>query len=102
MVDPIPSLVNPTLPLKSANMVDPIPSSVCPTLHLESKLDTAHIFLNDTESTMLGAIPLSIRNPLQEMRPSFFIGVRYLDLVFLLTFLSRLKYRFVVRTFLKR
>jgi hypothetical protein len=56
-------LVNPTLPLKSANMVDPIPSSVCPTLPLESKLDTAHIFLIDTESTMLGAIPLSTAKP---------------------------------------
>jgi hypothetical protein len=63
VVDLIPSLVNPTLQLKSANMVDLIPSSVGPTLPLESKLDTAHIFLIDTESTMLGGIPLSTAKP---------------------------------------
>jgi hypothetical protein len=72
VADSVPSLVSPTLPLKSACMVDPIPSSVnptlplksaCvvdPTLPLESKLDTAHIFLIDTESTVLGSILSSI------------------------------------------
>jgi hypothetical protein len=49
VVDLIPSSVNPTLPLKSAYMVDSIPSSVDPTLPLESKPDTAHVFLVDTD-----------------------------------------------------
>jgi hypothetical protein len=40
-------------------VVDLISSSVDPTLPLESKPDTAHIFLIDTESTLLGDIPLS-------------------------------------------
>jgi hypothetical protein len=71
----IPSSVNPTLPLKSACVVNLIPSSVDPTLSLESKPNTAHIFLVDIESTMLGCIPPSPTKPLQEMRPSFFIGV---------------------------
>jgi hypothetical protein len=60
----VPSSVSPTLPLKSANvvypsppLVDPIQSSVDPTLSLESKLDTAHVFLINTDSTMPGGIP---------------------------------------------
>jgi hypothetical protein len=53
VVDPIPSSVNPTLSSKSeTKAVDPIPSSVDPTLPLESKPDTAHVFLIDTESPM--------------------------------------------------
>jgi hypothetical protein len=63
VVDLISSLVNPTLPLKSSCVVDPIPSSVDPTLPLESKPDTSHIFLVDTESTMLGGIPHSPAKP---------------------------------------
>jgi hypothetical protein len=62
--DPVLSSVNPTLPLKSAKVVypsppllDPIQSSVNPTLLLESKLDTAHVFLVNTDSTMPGGIP---------------------------------------------
>jgi len=38
-------------------VVDLISSSVDPTLPLESKPDTAHIFLVDTDSTMSGGIP---------------------------------------------
>jgi hypothetical protein len=57
------SSVNPTLPLKSANVVNLIPSSVNPTLPLESKPDTAHIFLVDTEYTLLGGIPPSPAKP---------------------------------------
>jgi hypothetical protein len=57
------SSVNPTLPLKSASVVDLIPSSVDPTLPLESKPDTAHVFLVDTESTVLGGIPPSPAKP---------------------------------------
>jgi hypothetical protein len=64
VVDPVPSSVNPTLPLKSAKvvypsppLVDPIQSLVDPTLLLESKLDTAHVFLVNTDSTMPGGIP---------------------------------------------
>jgi hypothetical protein len=76
VVDTIPSLVNPTLPSKSgtqavdmsppidpilpleneSKVVDLIPSSVDPTLPLESKPDTAHIFLVDTDSVVPGAI----------------------------------------------
>jgi hypothetical protein len=79
VVDPIPSSVDPTLPLESViqvvdpftpvdpilplenetQVVDLISSSVDPTLPLESKLDTTHVFLVDTESTMSGAIPPS-------------------------------------------
>jgi hypothetical protein len=64
VTDPVPSSVSPTLPLKSANvvypsppLVDPIQSSVDPTLLLESKPDTAHVFLVNTDSTMPGGIP---------------------------------------------
>jgi hypothetical protein len=57
------SSVNPTLPLKSAKVVDPSPPLVDPTLPLESKPDTAHIFLIDTESTMPGGIPPSPVKP---------------------------------------
>jgi hypothetical protein len=38
-------------------VVDLIPSLVDPTLPLESKLDTAHVFLVDTDTTVLGGIP---------------------------------------------
>jgi hypothetical protein len=64
VTDPVSSSVSPTLPLKNAQvvypsppLVDPIRSSVDPTLLLESKPDTAHIFLVDTDSTMPGGIP---------------------------------------------
>jgi hypothetical protein len=63
LISLITSSVNPTLPLKSACMVDMIPSSVDPTLPLESKPDTTHVFLIDTESTMLGGIPHSPTKP---------------------------------------
>jgi hypothetical protein len=74
LVDMIPSSVNPTLPLKNAYVVDLIPSSVDPTLPLESKLDTAHVFLIDTNSVVSGGIPLSPMKPLQVMT-IFLIGV---------------------------
>jgi hypothetical protein len=83
VVDLIPSLVNPTLPPESeTQVVDPSPpvdpilplenetqvvdlilSSVNPTLPQESKPDIAHIFLIDTDYTMLGGIPLSPMEP---------------------------------------
>jgi hypothetical protein len=63
VISPVTSSVNPTLPLKSASVVDLIPSSVDPTLPLESKPDTAHVFLIDTESTVLGGIPPSPVKP---------------------------------------
>jgi hypothetical protein len=83
VVDPIPSSVDPTLPLESetqaidhfpivdpilplenaTQVVDLILSSVDPTLPIESKLDTAHVFLVDTNSTMLGEIPPSPLEP---------------------------------------
>jgi hypothetical protein len=70
VTDPIPSSISPTLPLKSAKvvypsppLVDPIQSSVDPTLLLESKPDTAHVFLVNTESTMPGGIPPSLMKP---------------------------------------
>jgi hypothetical protein len=50
--------VNPILPLENeTQVVDLISSLVDPTLSLESKSDTAHVFLVDTESTVLGGIP---------------------------------------------
>jgi hypothetical protein len=74
VVDLIPSSVDPSLPLESATQavdlfppVDPIlplenetqvvdlmSLSIDPTLPLESKPITAHVFLVDTESTVLG------------------------------------------------
>jgi hypothetical protein len=83
VVDPISSSVDPTLSLESETkpvdlfppvdpilpleneiqVVDLISPSVDPTLPLESKPNTAHIFLIDTESTMLGGIPPSPVEP---------------------------------------
>ena len=83
VVDSIPSLVNPTLLLESETQeVDPFPlvdrihplenetqvvdlisPSVNPTPPRESKPDTAHVFLVDTESTMSGGIPPSPMEP---------------------------------------
>jgi hypothetical protein len=70
VVDLIPSPVNHTLPLKSTKvvypsppLVDPIQSSVDPTLLLESKPDTAHVFLVNTDSTMPGGISLPPMEP---------------------------------------
>jgi hypothetical protein len=64
VADPVPSSVSPTLPPKSAKVVYPSPplvipiqSSIDPTLLLESKPDTAHVFLVNTDSTMPGGIP---------------------------------------------
>jgi hypothetical protein len=83
VVDPIPSSVNPTLPLESetqavdlfppvdpilpleneTQVVDLISPSVDPTLPLESKPDTAHVFLVDTDSAMSRGIPPSPMEP---------------------------------------
>jgi hypothetical protein len=64
VTDPVPSSVSPTLSLKSVEvvypsppLVDPIQSSVDPTLPIESKPDTAHVFLVNTDSTVPGGIP---------------------------------------------
>jgi hypothetical protein len=82
-VDPIPSLVDTTLPLESETQavdlfppIDPIlplenetqvvyliSPSVDPNLPLESKPDTAHVFLVDTDTTMLRGIPPSPVEP---------------------------------------
>jgi hypothetical protein len=83
VVDPIPSSVDPTLPsenetqaidpflvikliLKLENatqVVDLIFPSIDPTLPLERKPNTAHIFLIDTTSTIMGGIPRSPMEP---------------------------------------
>jgi hypothetical protein len=83
VVDPIPSYVNPTLQLESEIQVvdlfppvDPIlppenetqvvtliSPSIDPTLPLESKPDTTHVFLVDTDSAMSGDIPPSPMEP---------------------------------------
>jgi hypothetical protein len=83
VVDPIPSSVNPTLPSESETQaVDPFPSVdpilplenetqvvdlisslIDPTLPLESKPDTAHVFLVDIDSTVMGAILPSSMGP---------------------------------------
>jgi hypothetical protein len=63
VIDPFPS-IDPILPLENATqVVDPISSSVDPTLPLESKLDTAHVFLVDTDSSMSRGIPPSPVKP---------------------------------------
>jgi hypothetical protein len=83
VVDSIPSLINPTLPLESetqavdsfppidtilpleneTQVVDLISPSVDPTLPLESKPDTAHVFLVDTESPVPRGVPPSPVGP---------------------------------------
>jgi hypothetical protein len=70
VTDPVPSSFSPTLPLKSAKvvypsrqLVDPIQSSVDPTLLLESKPDTTHVFLINTDSTVPEGIPPSLVKP---------------------------------------
>jgi hypothetical protein len=83
VVDSIPSLVDPALPLESETQaVDPFPpidpilplenetqvvylilSSVYPNLPLESKPNTSHVFLVDTDSTVSGGIPPSPVEP---------------------------------------
>jgi hypothetical protein len=56
-VDPFP-FIDHIIPLENiTQVVDLILSSVNPTLPLENNPDTAHFFLVDTESTMLGGIP---------------------------------------------
>jgi hypothetical protein len=56
--------VDPILPLENATqVVDMISSSVDPTLSLENKLDIAHVFLVDTDTTVLGGIPPSPMKP---------------------------------------
>jgi hypothetical protein len=122
VIDPIPSSVNPTLPIESATQaVDPFPpvdpilplenetqvvdlisSSVDPTLPLESKPDTAHVFLVDTDTTMLGGIPPSPMEPPPSNEAILFYWGALTNLVFPLTFLSILQYKFVVGTFLRR
>jgi hypothetical protein len=52
--------VDPFLPLENeTQVVDLISPSVDPTLSLESKPDTSHVFLIDTDSSMSGGIPPS-------------------------------------------
>jgi hypothetical protein len=83
VVDPIPSSVNPTLPLESetqevdsfppvdpilpleneTKVVDLISPSVDPTLPLESQPDTAHVFLVDTDSVVSRGIAPSPVGP---------------------------------------
>jgi hypothetical protein len=83
VVDPIPSSVNHTLPLESetqavdsfspvdpilplgneTQVVDLISPSIDPTLPLESKPDTAHVFLVDTDSTVSRGISPSLVEP---------------------------------------
>jgi hypothetical protein len=61
--DSFPS-IDPILPLENeTQLVDLISSSFNPTLPLESKLDTAHVFLVDTKSIVLGGIPSSLMEP---------------------------------------
>jgi hypothetical protein len=92
VVDPIPSLINPTLSLESETQavdlfppVDPVlplenetqvvdlnSSSIDPTLPLESKPDTAHVFLVDTDSAMSGGIPPSSMEPPPSNEAIFF------------------------------
>jgi hypothetical protein len=62
-VDPFPP-VDPILPLENeTQVIDLMSLSIDPTLPLESKPDSAHVFLVDTKSTMLGGIPPSSVKP---------------------------------------
>jgi hypothetical protein len=68
--EPVPFLVSPTLPLKSAKVVYPSPplvdliqSSIDPNLLLESKPNTTHVFLVNTDSTVPGGIHSSPVKP---------------------------------------
>jgi hypothetical protein len=64
VVNPVLPSIDPILPLENkTQVVDLIPSLVDPTLHLESKPDTAHVFLIDTEFIVLGGIPPSLVKP---------------------------------------
>jgi hypothetical protein len=72
MITPVPSPVNPidqvvnlvtSLVEPVDKVVDLIPSSVDPTLLLESKPDTTHVFLIDTESPVPSSIPPSPVGP---------------------------------------
>jgi hypothetical protein len=83
VVDPIPSSINPTIPSESETQeVDPFPPVnpilslenetqvvdlisplVDPTLPLQSKPDTTHVFLVDTESPVPRGIPPSLIGP---------------------------------------
>jgi hypothetical protein len=64
VVDPFPS-VDPILPLENkTQVVDLIPSLIDSTLPLEIKPDTAHVFIVDTKSTVLGGIhPFPMKPP---------------------------------------
>jgi hypothetical protein len=63
VVDPFPS-IDPILPMENATqVVDLISPSVDPTLPPESKPDTSHVFLVDTDSAMSGGIPPSPVKP---------------------------------------
>jgi hypothetical protein len=95
VVDPIPSSVNPTLPLESetqavdlfppvdpilpleneTQVVDLISSSVDPTLPLESKPILPMFFLLIQTLSCQGVFLLLPWNPLQVMRPSILIGM---------------------------
>jgi hypothetical protein len=83
VTDPVPSSVSPTLPLKSAKVVYPSPplvdsiqSSIDPALLLESKPDTAHVFLVNTDSTAPGGIPPSpVKPPPSNEAILFYWGV---------------------------
>jgi hypothetical protein len=56
--------IDPILPLENeTQVVDLISPSVDPTLPIESKLDTAHVFLVDTDSAVSGGIPPSPIGP---------------------------------------
>jgi hypothetical protein len=69
--------VKPKLPLENATQViDRIPSWIDPTLPLESKPHSSHVFLVDTESTVLGGIhPSSVEPPPSNETIIFYWGV---------------------------
>jgi hypothetical protein len=94
--------VDPILPWENATqVVDLISSLVNPTLSLEGKPDTAHVFLVDTESTVLRGIPPSPLEPPPSNETILFnwgvlTGPRLPSHI-----PFQLQYRFVVGTFLR-
>ena len=66
MIEPISSLVNPTLPLESDfhKAVESIPLSINPTLPLESEVSSSHIFFTASlELTEQGGTEIASDQP---------------------------------------
>jgi hypothetical protein len=76
VVDLMSLSIDPTLPENETQVFDLMSLSIDPTLPLESKTDYAHVFLVDTESTVLGDIhPSPMKPPPSNEAILFYSGV---------------------------